>query len=97
MLRGQALAVGLRSATATLDRQGESLVATIVAEFADADLAKQAQARVTPFARLLPTWTRNALPAAEVSADGAKVVVREAIDPAKLESLAATASSVVPR
>jgi hypothetical protein len=97
MLRGQALAVGLRSATAALDRQGDSLAATIVAEFADADLAKQAQARLTPFARLLPTWTRNALPAAEVSADGAKVVVRESIDPAKLESLADTASSVVPR
>jgi hypothetical protein len=97
MLRNQPLAVGLRGATATLDRQGESMEATIVAEFADEELAKQAQARITPFARLLPTWTRNALPAAEVSLSGAKVVVREPIDPAKLESLAATASSVVPR
>jgi hypothetical protein len=97
MLRGQPLAVGLRGASGGLERQGEALAATLVAEFADEDLAKQAQARVLPFARLLPTWTRNALPAAEVSVDGAKLVVREAVDPAKLESLAGTATSVVPR
>jgi hypothetical protein len=97
MLRGQPLAVGLRGASGALERRTEGLVATVVAEFADEDLAKQAQARVLPFARLLPTWTRGALPAADVSVDGAKVVVREAVDPAKLESLAGAATAIAPR
>lgn len=97
MLRQQPLATGLREANATLDREGGDLLANLVVRFADEDLARQAQARVQPFARLLPTWTRNALPAAEVTLDGPSVVVRERIDAAKLEGLAGTATTLVPR
>ena len=96
-LRQQALASGLREANGSLDRDGEQLVAEVAVRFADADLARQAQARALPFARLLPTWTRNALPAAEVTVDGSSVLVRERIDAGKLEGLAGTATTLVPR
>jgi hypothetical protein len=97
MLRQQALATGLREANGSLEREGQELVAVLSARFSEEDLARQAQARVLPFAKLLPTWTRNALPAAEVSLDGSSIVVRERIDAAKLEALAGTATTLVPR
>ena len=97
MLRQQALATGLREASGTLDREGQELVAVLSARIAEEDLARQAQARVLPFAKLLPTWTRQALPAAEVSVDGSSLIVRERIDAAKLEGLAGTATTLVPR
>jgi hypothetical protein len=96
-LRNQPLAVGLRSVDGALDRSGESIVASLSVAFSDDDLARQALARVQPFARLVPTWTRNALPAAEVSAEGRTLLVREAIEPSKLEGLAGAATSMVPR
>jgi len=97
MLRQQPLAVGLRNVSAALDRDASGLLAAVRVEFAESALAEQAQARVTPFARLLPTWTRGALPAAEVVVDGSALALRERIDPAKLESVIATALPAVPR
>ena len=95
VLRRQPLAAGFGEAQATLSRDGEVLVANATVRFADAELAREAHARVLPFARLVPTWTRGALPAAEVSVDGATVEVRERIDPSKLEVLVGSATSLV--
>ena len=96
-VRQQALVVGLREASGLLSREGSELLLTIGATFASDDLAREAQARALPFARLIPTWTRNALPAATVTASGATVSIQERIDAAKLEVLAGTASTLVPR
>ena len=96
-VRQQALVVGLREASGLLSREGSELLLTIGATFASDDLAREAQARALPFARLIPTWTRNALPAATVTASGATVSIQERIDAAKLEVLAGTATTLVPR
>lgn len=97
MLRQQALVVGLREASGLLTRQGSDLLVSVSATFSSDDLAREAQARIQPFARLIPTWTRHALPAADVAVAGSTVTVQEHVDAAKLESLAGTASTLVPR
>ena len=97
MLRQQPMALGLREASGTVDARANDLVATLVAVFADDETAKRAHAFAVPFAKLIPTWTRGAMPAAAVSVAGSTVTISETIEVGKLEAVAGTAAALVPR